>query len=116
FNKRFSAKLTESYFLSDDFVTSVWYLFEGDDVSKEEIRARIGKATTDDIQVLLQEGMATRPATKTLDLSKSLIFVLGNLDEAYGMSRNLNPDISADEFHEATSRITIADIKRALKA
>lgn len=27
----------------------------------------------------------------------------------------MNPDISADEFHEATSKITIADIKRALR-
>ncbi len=115
FNNRCSAKLTENYFLSDDFVMSVWYLFEGDDVSKEEIRERIRNATAGDIQMLLHQGMSTRPATKTLDLSKALIFVLGNLDEAYGMSRNLNPDISADEFHEATSRITIADIKRALK-
>jgi len=58
--------------------------------------------------------MRARPATKTLDLSRAVIFILGNLDEAYTMSKSTNPDISADEFHEQTSKINLADIKRAL--
>lgn len=48
-------------------------------------------------------------------MSRSLIVVLGNLDEAYTMSHNMNPDICADEFHEQTSKISLADIKRALR-
>lgn len=49
------------------------------------------------------------------DCSQSLFFVAGNLDEAYTMSRSLNPDMSADEFHEASRRITINHIKKALR-
>jgi hypothetical protein len=54
-------------------------------------------------------------AFKTMDLSKSLIFVVGNLDEAFFMSNNINPDIDADEFKRHTEKITIADIKSALQ-
>ncbi|HEX8040035.1 MAG TPA: hypothetical protein VF490_12830 [Chryseosolibacter sp.] len=115
YNNKFSAKLDEGYFLSDDFVVSVFYLFEHDEYTKEDIRERIRNASVADVAVLLREAMATRPATKTLDLSKSVIFVLGNLDEAYSMSTNMNPDISADAFHEATGKITIANIKKALR-
>ena len=115
YNNRTGVKLNEHYFMSEDFVISVYYLFDDDNYSKEEIRERIKVSSVAEIALLLQQGMNTRPATKTLDLSRSVIFVLGNLDEAYTMSHNMNPDISADEFHEATSKITIADIKKALR-
>ncbi|HZY81887.1 MAG TPA: hypothetical protein VFE50_20325 [Cyclobacteriaceae bacterium] len=51
---------------------------------------------------------------RELDLRKSVIFILGNLDEAYRMSSNLNPDLNPDDFHEATKKITIPNIKNAL--
>ncbi len=52
---------------------------------------------------------------KTVDCSKALIFVLGNLDEAYPMSNNYNPDIDADDFHEQSLKINLTQIKRALR-
>ena len=52
---------------------------------------------------------------KTVDCSKGLIFVLGNLDEAYTMSHNFNPDMDADEFHEQSLKINVPIIKRALQ-
>jgi hypothetical protein len=53
---------------------------------------------------------------KSMDLRKALIFVVGNLDEAFVMSSNINPDIDADEFQRYTQKITIADIKKALQS
>ncbi|MBK6399461.1 MAG: hypothetical protein IPF75_14670 [Bacteroidetes bacterium] len=64
---------------------------------------------------IIVEGTNQRNAVKQIDLSKSIIFVLGNLDEAYYMSNSLNPDISADELYESTCKINIAHIKNALK-
>lgn len=52
---------------------------------------------------------------KVIDLSKSLFFVVGNLDEAYRMSDNFNPDIDADSFYQDTKQIGISEIKTALK-
>lgn len=115
YNNRFIAKLDENYFMSEDFIMSMFYLFDNKEYSKEEISDRVKNSTIVELVMFIKEGMNTRPATKTLDLSRALIFILGNLDEAYTMSHNMNPDISADDFHEQTSRITIADIKRALR-
>lgn len=51
------------------------------------------------------------------DLSSSVIFVIGNIDEAYkGTTHDLNPDIDADTLYEITSKISITDIKNALLA
>lgn len=47
--------------------------------------------------------------------SKILIFISGNLDEAYNMADQTgNADHDADVFHEFSSRINIVDIKNAL--
>lgn len=58
--------------------------------------------------------IATKPSVKSF--SKAIIFILGNIDEAYTMSGNYNADISADEFHEASLKITVPDIKNALRS
>ena len=50
----------------------------------------------------------------TYDFSKSLIFVIGNIDEAYNMSHSSNPDADADIFHEHSLKITQPKIKDAL--
>jgi cell division protease FtsH len=51
---------------------------------------------------------------QVIDLKKSLIFILGNLDEAYGISGYTNPDADADLYHEHTLSITNSKIKDAL--
>ena len=50
-----------------------------------------------------------------LKFNDSIIFVIGNLDEAYEMSFNVNPDMSPDQFRKITEKITIVDIKAALR-
>ena len=57
---------------------------------------------------------AKRPQTK--NFSHSLIFVLGNIDEAYTMSKSYNADISADEFHRLSLKITLPKMKMALRS
>lgn len=52
---------------------------------------------------------------KIVDCTKSIIFILGNLDEAYTMSHNFNPDMDADEFHAQSLTITVPTIKNALQ-
>lgn len=49
------------------------------------------------------------------DYSSALIFVIGNIDEAYTVSYNMNPDMDADIFHEETKKMTAVDIKQALQ-
>lgn len=53
--------------------------------------------------------------SRVLDCSKSLIFVVGNLDEAYKVSSEISPDLDADMFNSITSNVTTTDIKNALR-
>lgn len=55
----------------------------------------------------------TKP--KELDCSRSLVFILGNLDEAFKVESDLDPDMDADTFYDKTSKVSISDIKEALK-
>ena len=54
-------------------------------------------------------------APRTYDCSKTIIFVMGNLDEAYRIASNITSEIDADEFHQQSLKININDIKNALK-
>jgi cell division protease FtsH len=54
-----------------------------------------------------------RPSEKSF--TKSLIFILGNIDEAYTMSSNFSADMDADEFHKQSLKITVPKIKKALQ-
>lgn len=114
-NQNRNESLDKNYFLSSDFIDGLFYLTNSDDIIRESLKQEILKADLKGIIDLLVRGIKTRSALKELDLSKAIIFVLGNLDEAYGMSHSINPDISADELHEATLKINITNIKSALK-
>lgn len=50
-----------------------------------------------------------------LKFNDSIIFVIGNLDEAYQISFDTNPDMSPDQFRKITEKISVVDIKDALK-
>lgn len=49
------------------------------------------------------------------DFSKSLIFIVGNLDSAYYNYDNMSADTSPDSLYEETKNINVSDIKNALK-
>lgn len=104
-----------AYFLSSDFLTGLSYLYNDNFTVEELIKDKVLVSDLSGIMELVLEGLKTRHTTRELDLSKALIFILGNLDEAYGMSKSMNPDISADELHEETLKINLTHIKSALK-
>lgn len=114
-NGRYNEAMDKNYFLSKDFKEGLFYLFNDDDIVREILDEEISKCDLTGLIRLINKGLKTRTALKELDLSKSLIFILGNLDEAYNMSHSINPDIDADELYQATLKIKITDIKAALK-
>lgn len=67
------------------------------------------------IELLCREALASRENNE-IDYSKLLIFVGGNLDEAFQIASDLeNCDTDADIFYKFSRKITIIDIKAALK-
>lgn len=48
------------------------------------------------------------------NLSRSLIFCVGNLDEVYHESHDISPDIDIESLREYTEKVTLAQVKTAL--
>ncbi|WP_066224953.1 hypothetical protein [Formosa haliotis] len=53
-------------------------------------------------------------SSKGLDFSKSIVFIIGNLDDAYHMVNNFSSDVSADIYYAMSLKITLPEIKSAL--
>lgn len=49
-----------------------------------------------------------------LNYQKSIIFIAGNLDEIYMMSKSANPDITPDTLYENSKKITVPIVKNSL--
>jgi hypothetical protein len=107
----------EEIFLTDIFCTGIFeinnQLFNSWKDIADEIK---GMNSMQEIIDYIQLLVDNEGAFKKMDVSKSLIFVVGNLDEAFAMSGTINPDIDADEYRRFTEKITIADIKTALQS
>lgn len=107
-------KIDKIPFVSDNEVNTIFnmldYLFLTQNELREKLSELNGNQTIDYLISLYKASL--KP--KTVDCTKSLIFVMGNLDEVYTMSRNFNPDISANEFHRQSTEITVTEVKQAL--
>ena len=75
----------------------------------------LGIKTIGEMAKYLKDAKKSMTAMKEMNCNRSIIFVLGNLDEAFGVEGDLNPDIDADVFYDRTSKVTITDVKNALK-
>lgn len=65
---------------------------------------------------LVETGLSTLNMCSTIDASKHLVVLMGNLDEAYSMTGMMNPDIDADIFYHHSLNIKITHIKSALRS
>lgn len=81
---------------------------------KEIVEKLFASKTIGEFKEILEEISSIISAPKVLDCSKSIVFVIGNLDEAFQVEGDVNPDMNADIFNDITSRVTIQDIKESL--
>src|SRR5574344_579877 len=51
---------------------------------------------------------------KKIICKRSIIFIIGNLDDVYTSSTNLNPDLDPDIFNKLTNEVTVGTIKKSL--
>lgn len=79
-----------------------------------ELRKHIRNLGTLEIRKLLMDSLANTLKPSEQDFSQSLIFVVGNLDEAYPFANDQSPDISPDKFYKMTKEIKLPNIKTAL--
>lgn len=79
--------------------------------SLEDLREMSLDSILEEVNKIEEAGIPT-----TLNVTNSLIFICGNLDEAFKQASNVSDsdNISADYLHEVTKSLTFFDIKEAL--
>lgn len=76
---------------------------------------RVAKMDINQTMAFLNEIVRETKGGYDINMEQAFIFVLMNLDEAYTISFNVNPDMLPDQFHKITKKLTIVDIKEALR-
>lgn len=82
--------------------------------AKERFDALMNCKTLDEIYEYLSQIRDSLAGQKKYDFSKSIIFLIGNLDEAFFGADNVDPDLNADLFKRSIDKVTISSIKSAL--
>lgn len=102
------------FFVSNNDIENIYNMVAHLYLNKNEIRDKLNEMDGDETMdyLIWLYKMSLKP--KTVDCTRALVFVMGNLDEVYTMSRNFNPDMSANEFNRQSKEITITEVKQAL--
>lgn len=105
------------FFIRDYYLDRIYEYYDRTikQIDKIDFHNMIKSMNIDDIFMLVSECCEYYQKGYTLNFKDSVIFVIANLDEAYRISFDVNPDMSPDQFHEITKKLTIVDIKEALK-
>lgn len=82
--------------------------------SVDDVRDRLGKMNTVDVLKFINEIIKKATIPQKVSCNKALIFVIANIDEAYKMALDFNPDINADDFKRETDKISVSDIRYSL--
>ncbi|MEO7046351.1 MAG: AAA family ATPase, partial [Ferruginibacter sp.] len=102
-------------FVPDEFHETIYGVAREKFANPFDVKLQLNKLNGHETIDFLIEIFEFGNSPKTIDCSKALVFVLGNLDDAYYMSSNYNPDMDADEFHEQSLKINLTQIKKALR-
>jgi len=103
------------YFVDKDILDILFELYNDKITRISELQELLLQLNENETLEFIRKVLNYALCPKVVDLSKSLVFIIGNLDEAYKMSGDFNPDIDADSFFEATQKIGVTEIKTALK-
>lgn len=104
--------------IPDDTLQSLFRVVKrrlGDEDCKEIVKLNNETLKLGEYFEILKKIQTKLNTPTELDCRDSLVFIIGNLDEAFYVSNELNPDIDADMFNDITSEVSINDIKTALR-
>lgn len=106
------------FFITDYYVGEITVLYRktyNSTIEKNDMTNKLFGMTIDEICELLYDICDKSQKGYDLNFHNSIIFVIANLDEAYDIAFDVNPDMSPDQFYKITKGITIVDIKKALQ-
>ena len=80
----------------------------------EIMKKIVARQTFDEFCDLVRDLLSTIKAPHRLDFHNSIVFVIGNIDEAFNMRGYMDADADADLLHRLTKHVNVNDIKSAL--
>ena len=90
------------------------YFMEVNDFERWKCKFRDGKDGDSLVNLIMSEFVQKTPLMQAENYSQSLVFCIGNIDEAYNMTHSSDPDADADLFHEHSLKISVPKMKEAL--
>lgn len=102
-------------FIPEDFYWYIQDIWENRFLTERELSEYLKTLNHDSSIEFLNDTMNKAFKPMEFDYSTSCIFVIGNIDEAYRMANNVDPDSDADRFYEHSLKITLPQIKSALQ-
>ena len=109
-------KIPDPSFFTEGQISDLADLCTGKFKFKSDLRAFISTLNGSQLKAFLEEISLGSTGAKKVNLKKSLIFVLGNLDAAYDMSYSMSSEDNADFFHEESKKVSFNEIKDVLKS
>ncbi|MCB0802217.1 MAG: hypothetical protein KDB74_03900 [Flavobacteriales bacterium] len=103
-------------FVSYEILELIVSIIDRPDLSLADVEEEFAQLNGIESIKLLKQYLKESLAPKIVDCSKAIVFISGNLDDAYPMSRYLSPDIDATIFYEESLKVDVGDIKSCLAA
>ncbi len=113
-----SEEVLENFFLNSYDVEEIANLYSrycNNIVEDSDIYLKFRKMTVYEICEWLESLYKKMQCGYDLKFNNSIIFVIANIDEAFDVAFNVNPDMSPDQFYKITKKISIVDVKKALQ-
>jgi len=110
-----SKEMEEKNFLSNSDLHTIQEVVKIEYPYKVQLRDFIFQLDGPEIMDFVKRAEKSACMSKEMDFSKSLIFVIGNLDEAYEMSNWVSADHDPDILFQESKKITFSTVKEALK-
>lgn len=108
-------KKLEGFFVPNSFLWYINNIWENRFISERELREYLKNLDHNDTISFLNDTLKHAFKPVEYSYSTSCIFVIGNIDEAYKMSSNIEPDSDADRFYRHSLKITLPQIKSSLQ-
>ena len=109
------SNIPENFAIPSSYIYSMKSCFNDEFYSENLIYEAFKNLDGQEIIDLLETKLRVVFKPRLYDYTKSCIFIIGNLDEAYEMTKQVSPDNNADDFHRHSQSIGLSEIKASLR-
>lgn len=106
--------VNKALFYASDDVRAFEEIYETEGMSLELVDALL-KMDHEELLKTYTDAINQGNSRKEIDCSKCLIFIMGNLDDAYNFGKTVMPDANANLIHKLSKEVTITTIKSTLQ-